>query len=162
LWIPRFPDGATTVERLAAVINGLTDFEHALLPLHPPQDEEPLRALRGRLRGEVETWAWAAPEEIPRRLMEADVVVSMRYHGLVLAALAERPVVALAAHGKVALLGEEMGAPVLRPGDWTAESLATALRRASAHPPVDPASRAVSARAALSDLARGLSSSLIS
>lgn len=162
VWIPRFPNGADTLARLAPLINELSDFEHALLPLHPPLDAGPLQALRALLRGDVATWAWAAPEELPRRLMEADVVVSMRYHGLVLAALAGRPVVALAAHGKVALLGEEMGVPVLRPGDATAESLATALRRAAARPPVDPATRAASARSALRDLARVLSSSLIS
>ena len=39
VWIPRFPDGEGTVRRLAPLLEGLTGFDHALLPLHPAHDD---------------------------------------------------------------------------------------------------------------------------
>jgi polysaccharide pyruvyl transferase WcaK-like protein len=54
-------------------------------------------------------------DELLPLIARHDAVVSMRYHGLLLAALAGRPAVAVAAHGKVAALGRALGVPVLSP-----------------------------------------------
>jgi polysaccharide pyruvyl transferase CsaB len=156
LWIPRFPDGEGTVRRLTPLLAGLPGFDHALLPLHPAHDDVFVEKLRAR--GPAVRWDGDTPDEIPRRLAEADVVVTMRYHGLVLAALAGRPAVALAAHGKVAQLARDLGVPVVEPRAWSVAALSAAVRDASARPPADPAPRAASARAALAELARELSS----
>jgi len=160
LWIPRFPDGRETARRLAPLLDGLPDVEHALLPLHAAHDDVFLEELRARLRAPTALWRADDPEGLPGVVAGADVVVSMRYHGLVLASLAGRPAVALAAHGKVAELATALGAPVLRPAMWSAAAVSDALRGAVAAPAADAAVRRASARAALGSLRRELSSAL--
>lgn len=160
LWMPRFPDGRQTVRRLAPLLDGLPEVDHALLPLHPAHDGVFLEELRARLREPTALWRAEDPENLPRVVAGADVVVSMRYHGLVLAALSGRPAVALAAHGKVADLATALGAPVLRPAEWSVAALHAALRSAAVSAPREVAARRASAHEALGALCRELSSTL--
>jgi polysaccharide pyruvyl transferase CsaB len=102
LWIPRFPLHRKRLEELASRAGGTPGF----LLLHPLIDRREFAGLPGVER-------WRDPEDLLSLIGNYDAVVSMRYHGLVLGALAGRPVVALAAHGKVAGLAKELGCPVL-------------------------------------------------
>ncbi len=94
LWIPRWPSAAAV--------------KAPALLLHPREDEKRFGHLAPLER-------WETPADLFSVLRRYDAVVSMRYHGIVLAALAARPVVAVAAHGKVASLGRSLGCPVLSP-----------------------------------------------
>lgn len=160
LWIPRFPDGSETVRRLASLLDGLPDVDHALLGLHPAHDDVFLEELRHTRRGPTSLCRADDPEGLFRAVAKADVVVSMRYHGVVLAALAGRPTVALAAHGKVADLAVDLGIPVLRSPGCSAGGLSDALRDAVAVSAAVTASRRDAARTALEGLRRELSSML--
>jgi len=119
LWIPRRPVRRERLEALASRAGGAPGF----LLLHPSEDEREFGGLPG-----LEDRR--APEELPALIGSYDAVVSMRYHGLVLGALAGRPVVALAAHGKVAGLAGELECPVLGL-DASAAQVSAALAAAS-------------------------------
>lgn len=160
LWIPRFPDGEDTVRRLIPLMDGLPEFEHALLALHPAHDGVYVEKLRSRLRAPTPLWKSDGPEGLPAVVAGADVVLSMRYHGLVLAALARRPAVALAAHGKVAELATSLGSPVLTVSEGSVPALRAALRLTLAGPLPDASPRRASARRALGALRGELSSVL--
>ena len=119
LWIPRRPMRRARLEALASRAGGAPGF----LLLHPLEDEREFGGLPG-LEGRRD------PEELVTLVGGYDAVVSMRYHGLVLGALAGRPVVALAAHGKVAGLAKDLGCPALGP-DASAGQVSEALAAAS-------------------------------
>ena len=130
LWIPRRPADAERIQRLASFAGGDAGF----LLLHPAEDRQTF----GRLPG-IEPWS--DPGELVSLIRGYDAVVSMRYHGLVLAALAGRPAAALAAHPKVAALAAELGQPSL-PVDASAARLMEALQAASpARAPITEARR---------------------
>jgi polysaccharide pyruvyl transferase WcaK-like protein len=121
LWIPRSP---LTEERLRALAERAGGAP-AFLFLQPSRD---VRAFGGLPAVE----SWEDPAVLPSLFLGHDAVVSMRYHGLVLAALTGRPAVALAAHGKVAVVAAALGFPVLppdAPSARVAEALAGAFER---------------------------------
>ena len=73
---------------------------------------------------------WSDPSELPALIARYDAVVSMRYHGVLLAALAGRPSVALAHEGKVAALAA--GVFVIFASGWAyARSLSRLLATAT-------------------------------
>lgn len=123
LWIPRRP---LRFERLLSLA-GKTGPAPGFLFLHPARDAGDFPSLPG-------LESWNTLDDLPAIAGGYDAVVSMRYHGLVLAALAGRPAVAMAAHPKVAALGESLGCPVVPPTVSAArleEALAESFRRAS-------------------------------
>jgi polysaccharide pyruvyl transferase WcaK-like protein len=142
LWIPRSPADPGVVKRLSAGA--------PVLFLHPAQDAKFFRSSSpnafvgdpgspqddGSLLGFISTHA---------------AVVSMRYHGLLLAALAGRPAVAWPLHPKVEALARELRCPILKETPSPAE-VDAALRDAAAEQP-RIAARAAALRAAA---ARGL------
>jgi polysaccharide pyruvyl transferase CsaB len=109
LWILRDPADPQRLSRVARAVGEKIGFSPTFLFLHPDRDRFFLKGL-----SPVEPWETA--ENIARVMGEHDAVVSMRYHGLVLAALAGRPAVALSAHGKVRGLARQLGCPVVDPG----------------------------------------------
>jgi polysaccharide pyruvyl transferase WcaK-like protein len=90
--------------------------------MHPEEDR--------RVFGEISTIeGWKDVDDLLPIFRRHDAVVSMRYHGLLLAALADRPAVAVAAHGKVSSLARALDCPVLRP-EASREDVDVALRDA--------------------------------
>lgn len=156
LWIPRAPASA---EEWAGKVNGLRALEpwdHGFLMMHPAQDRALLGALRARLTFPHRLETWERPEEVWAILGRYDLVVSMRYHGLVAAALTSRPAAALAAHGKVDVLARELGASRLSWGA-TATDWRERIRAAFDRGPASPGERPDVARRDLAALERWLS-----
>lgn len=118
LWIPRDPLRQERLEALSSRAGG----SRGILLLHPTRDAREFGGLAG-------LESWKGPEEILPLIEAHDAVVSMRYHGLVLAALAGRPAVALSAHPKVSALAGLLGFPVLSP-DAGAGEVSRALAEA--------------------------------
>jgi polysaccharide pyruvyl transferase CsaB len=121
LWIPRAPAKRERIEALAARVGGTPGY----LFLHPSRDA-------GAFDSPPGTEPWDSVEDLLPIFGGYDAVVSMRYHGLLLAALAGRPAVALAAHPKVSALAEELGFPSL-PFETSAARVSEALMSAFAH-----------------------------
>lgn len=156
LWVLRAPLSA---DALASVLNGLRaqePWDHGFLPFHPAHDRPVVAALRARLNFPHWLETWNRPDEIFATLGRYDLVVSMRYHGLVAAALTSRPAVALAAHGKVESLARELGVP--RVSETTSiDDWRKTLRTGFDQGPASPGERPAIARRNLSALARWLS-----
>lgn len=156
LWVLRFPPGRENPPDWADRLNALAlskDWEHAFLLLQPDQDAPGLARFRAHLNFFHREEKWESPEavfEIPSRY---DLVVSMRFHGLVSAALARRPAVGLALHGKVERLAQDMGALTL-PWEGSPEVWEEILSTAFQQGPAEVARWAEDARQGLADLAR--------
>lgn len=105
-----------------------------LVALDPPKDEPLARAVAARMRRPAAVLA-PPPLDVPAVLARGRVVVAMRYHGGVCAALARRPAVLLGYSAKVPDLAGDLEAPLLPwelpdPGE-----LAAAVEAALARPP---------------------------
>ncbi len=148
LWIPRFPEGARSVRRFTRIFHAHRDVRHAVWGLHSAEDERWIAAGRREWPKDVEAGVVDAPDDLFRRAASADLVVSMRYHGVVAAGLAGRPVLAWGGYGKVRLLAESMGVPLWDPG--TSDS--NVLLRAMARTPFNSGPWEEAARTALGSL----------
>jgi len=123
------------------------------LPFHQHQDRDLLAELQRRgLLGEalrrrgVQVEA-ATPEQAMQHFQGASLVLAMRLHGLILAALAGSPCAALSYDPKVAAAAEALGCPCLdlvapapMPSSGAAERLAASWEPLLDHPP-DPSRR---------------------
>jgi polysaccharide pyruvyl transferase CsaB len=156
LWVLR-ESSAEDADLWARALNGLSEaapWEHGFMAFHPSQDLPFLARVRARLGFFHRLETWTRLPTVFEKMAAYDAVVSMRFHGLVAAALMTRPSVAVAAHGKVTRLGESLGRPVTALGDVTAESLEAAIRQAwrAPVPAVFVADQRAQARKALSAL----------
>lgn len=148
LWIPRFPDGARSVRRFTSLFHAHREVHHAVWGLHPAEDERWIAEGRREWPDNVEAGVIDVPDDLFGRIAAADLVVSMRYHGVVAAGLAGRPVLALGGYGKVRLLAESMGVPLWDPAVSNKDVLLRAMERT----PFDSRPWEESARTALSSL----------
>ncbi len=134
LWVLRSVNADQDEEaELSALLGDLASrrsFEHGFLCLQPSLD---MSLLAERFSGmpffhRLETWT--RTDELPAIIQRYDVVVTMRFHGIVLANLSDRPAVALSGHAKVAQLAADMGWPVVPRSGADAGSLERAIRQA--------------------------------
>ncbi len=160
-WYRTAADGETRQSALrdavaAALAGSIEDgWSARLLSCYWPRDLEEMQALAADRRlGDAEVIEheldWAA---LTAAVGDADLVVAMRYHAVAAAAMAGRPVIALAYEPKVRALAAELGLPTVdvdAPG--LAGNLATAVATAVADP--DTARPDPAALAALRDRAR--------
>lgn len=112
------------LERLARAATG----ETVALAMHPRFDGDAVTRLQA-VQPRLERLPAATPGEALARVAAARVVVSVRLHGCILAALARVPFVALAYDPKVAGFAAQVGAEVVDP-DATAAELEAACERA--------------------------------
>ena len=155
LWIPRFPHGMEDVDRLAKILNSLGSshpWAQGLLAFHPEGDGQNLGRLRARLNFFHRLETWKTLDDLWDRLKAYDVIVSMRFHGVLLGVLAGRAVLALAEHGKVRDLARDLAVPCLSLNEWRVTEGGTLLASVFAQGPVSPGSRPAHARAVLSSL----------
>lgn len=117
----------------------------AVLAIQPGEDERELERLRAGVEG-LEPWSAADHREALRRIAASGMVLSARLHGLVLAAVAGRPLAGLVYDPKVRGFCERLGAPVFSPP----VDVAALSRVALARPAPDPA-RLAALRASAED-----------
>jgi polysaccharide pyruvyl transferase CsaB len=156
LWVFRFSSDPTEAKRWADHLNALassTGWKQDFLSFHPAQDRAGLSRLRTHLTFFHREEKWNTPNEIIEVMARYDLVVSLRYHGLVAATLARRPVVGLATHDKVGRLTADLGCGLLKP-DETADDWETVIREAFDRGPVPMGRRTEDARRGLADLSR--------
>ncbi|MBL0057958.1 MAG: polysaccharide pyruvyl transferase family protein [Elusimicrobia bacterium] len=159
LWIPRFssggPESASWIEGVRSLSAG-ANWEHGFLPLHPTEDGPSLARARARFPFPHRLETWADPDDLFDRITRYDLVVSLRYHGLLAAVLAHRPALAVEVYGKVGDLARELGVPVIPPSVAGFEAWREMLIRAFLAGPVDPGDRPARAKEALEALGRSL------
>jgi polysaccharide pyruvyl transferase CsaB len=158
LWVPRFLAKALGGESFGAALKSLSlDFDQGVLALHPEEDAPSLEGFRreGFPFQRVETWA--VPGDVFERMAAYDLVVTMRYHGLIAAVLAGRPVIAIAGHGKVRALARELDVPIVEPGSVSSVDWRALCRRTFAEGPRSSGDRPLRAARALESLRRDLS-----
>lgn len=106
------PDHAS---RAAAALDAAaerTGLAVRLVALEPPKDSPLLHAVAERLRAPAEV-VEPAPLDVPAAVARGRVVVAMRYHAGVAAALGRRPAVLLGYSPKVGGLGDDLDARTL-------------------------------------------------
>ncbi|HOW27997.1 MAG TPA: polysaccharide pyruvyl transferase family protein [Elusimicrobiota bacterium] len=89
------------------------EWSFGFLPMHPALDMPFLSALFQRLNGLHRLEKWGEERQIPEILASYDLVVSMRYHGLLLSGLVSTPFIGLYAHDKARRFCESVGAPAI-------------------------------------------------
>ena len=125
LWIPRFPTLENQGISLRLALESLpAPLHQGILALDPEEDGPSLARFRNAVKVFHQWESWAKPNDLFEILSRYDLVVTMRYHGLVAAALAGRPVVAIPGHGKVADLARELRVTIVDPlsvstTDWS-------------------------------------------
>lgn len=139
-----FDDQQMLSETLATSVATIAveyDLEVVLVPhLHGPEAEtEMLRTLTDAISthgADVRTAAVNTLDDYRRTLAEAEAVVSMRYHGLILAAMAGVPCVSLAYENKMVEAATYLGLStlVLDVGSVAQEQIQTRLREALSRP----------------------------
>jgi polysaccharide pyruvyl transferase WcaK-like protein len=146
-WRPLPSLGETEWRALLAALAKLavaTERQVLWLPFHRRQDPGLLRHLeaKGWLPPALAARSREESAESPRQAMEvferAGLVVAMRLHGLILAALAGAPCAALSYDPKVAAAAAGLGCPCLDPADAGSSSPLPEWRRCLDLPP-DPA-----------------------
>jgi polysaccharide pyruvyl transferase CsaB len=107
--------------------------------LYWPRDREAADAVIGRMSAADASRSLDGPldwDELVAELRDARVVVAMRYHAIVCAALAGRPVVPIAYEPKVVALAQALGLPYLHVDDPDFDRRLPELTRAAlANPP---------------------------
>jgi polysaccharide pyruvyl transferase CsaB len=155
LWIPRFSSLDEGGGCLKPVFRSLSEtLEQGLLAFHPFDDAVDLARFRQCLRVFHRLETWNDPTEIFDRISRYDVVVTMRYHGIVAAVLAGRPVVAIPGHGKVLELARELKVPIVAPSAVSTTDWGDVLHRAFDAGAPSPGDRPARAASALEDMAR--------
>jgi polysaccharide pyruvyl transferase CsaB len=160
LWILRFPDDPPReADAWADRLNALAraePWEHGFLALHPELDGPALTRLRRRLDFFHRLETWREPEDVFAAVARYDLVVSMRFHGVIAARLARRPAVAVAAHAKVRRAAEEAGVPVAEAGADLGRVVRGAFDSGTWRDPSRVAALAGRARTGLRDLERAI------
>jgi polysaccharide pyruvyl transferase WcaK-like protein len=149
-WFHKDADGAVRWEgfrdAIAAALSPVVEERPIeFVGLYRPQDEHAAGDVRSAMgpAGEalrvssIETWA-----ELLERVAGSSLVVAMRYHVLLAAAVAERPAIAIAYEPKVTALAGELSTPALAPDDPELAAKLGALIRGGAVPVPDPAATA--------------------
>lgn len=152
LWVLRFPRSGPGGFFSFGRAGALGQWEHGVLSMDPVGDADGVGRWRNAAPFFTRVERWGDPDDLLRVMGRYDVVVTMRYHGLVCAALAGRPALAIPGHGKVRELAVDLGVPVLEPWNGPVE-WPDVLNRAflKGAPPVG--NRPEQARRALADLA---------
>ena len=125
------------------VLSASRDRDVVWLPFHREQDQGLLSALqqRGLLPASLARRCRELEVTEPAAAMEhfarAGLVVAMRLHGLILAALAGGPVAALSYDPKVAAAAQSLGCPLQDLGSAPALDLAAQWQQVLDHPPAD-------------------------
>lgn len=154
LWIPRFPTLEDQGVSLRVVFRSLPgNFKHGLLALDPSEDGPALARFRNGLEVFHRLETWTTPDDIFEILSRYDLVVTMRYHGLVAAVLAGRPVVAVPGHGKVLDLARELNVPIVELKAVLSADWPDILRRAFEAGAPSAGDRPTRSAAALEELA---------
>lgn len=83
-----------------------------LLVFFPAQDTELAQKVADLSKSGVTIRQWQRPEDLLSWMQEYELIVGMRYHALVLAALSERPFIGWGYQRKVASLCRDFGQPV--------------------------------------------------
>ncbi|MBK8576412.1 MAG: polysaccharide pyruvyl transferase family protein [Elusimicrobia bacterium] len=155
LWIPRL--SALAQADLPTVFGSLPRaIEQGLLAFHPSEDGPALGRFRDGLGMFHRLETWKDPADIFERISKYDVVVTMRYHGLVAAVLAGRPVVAIPGHGKVLNLARELNVPTVDPAAVSTTDWFGVIRRAFEAGAPSAGDRPARAAAALEEMARAV------
>ncbi len=117
LWILRFSGiEDASVQKWQKALNQLsetTHHTHGFIVLHPWHDDRPLACLCQGLRFFHTIEKWRTSTDMIKVIQKYDTVISMRYHGLVLAGLCRRACLAVPAHQKVAHLADSLLIPAL-------------------------------------------------
>ena len=121
--------------------------------MDPSEDGPALARFRSGLEVFHRLETWTTPNDLFEVLSRYDVVVTMRYHGLVAATLAGRPVVAVPGHGKVLDLARELNVPMVNPLAVLSTDWPDVLRRAVEAGAPSVGDRPTRAAAALEELA---------
>lgn len=154
LWIPRFPALEDQGVSLRAALHSFPgNIKQGILALDPCEDAPALARFRNGLEIFHRLETWTTPNDLFEVLSRYDVVVTMRYHGLVAAALAGRPVVAVPGHGKVLDLARELNVPIVNPHAVLSTDWPDVLRRAFEAGAPTAGNRPTRAAAALEELA---------
>jgi polysaccharide pyruvyl transferase WcaK-like protein len=149
-WFHKDADGALRWEGFrdavaAALSPVVEDNPVEFIALYRPQDEHAAGDVRSAMEpaGEAlsvssfETWA-----QLLERVAGSSLVVAMRYHVLLAAAVAERPAIAIAYEPKVTALAGELSTPAIAPDDPDLATKLSALIRGGAVPVPDRAATA--------------------
>jgi polysaccharide pyruvyl transferase CsaB len=157
LWIPRFPSEINAGGGFGGALRSVSPhYQYGFLPLHPMEDRIPLAQCRQGFPHFHRLETWHVPGDIFERIAAYDLVVTMRYHGLIAAVLAGRPVIAIPGHGKVRDLAQELEVPMIEPGAVASTDWARVFRNAFEMGPRSPGVRPAQAAMALKDLLRDL------
>jgi polysaccharide pyruvyl transferase WcaK-like protein len=149
-WFHKDAKGAVRWEEFrdavaAALSPQVEDAPIEFVGLYRPQDEHAAAEVRssmgaaGAAVGISSFESWAALLE---RVADSSLVVAMRYHVLLAAAVAERPAIAIAYEPKVTALAHELSTPALAPDDPELAAKLGALLRGGAVPAPDRAATA--------------------
>ncbi|MBI4397486.1 MAG: polysaccharide pyruvyl transferase family protein [Elusimicrobia bacterium] len=127
LWILRFPGkNGSEIELWTKALNFVAEhahWAHGFLAFHPELDMPSLSRLRAGLRFFHRLESWTTAQDLFDVIRRYDIVISMRFHGVLAAHLAGRPCVAVAGHQKVGDIAELLGDPVLLPENLDGRSL---------------------------------------
>ncbi|MBP9128455.1 MAG: polysaccharide pyruvyl transferase family protein [Elusimicrobia bacterium] len=127
-------------------------WDHGILALDPTEDAEGVGRFRSMTPFFTRLERWSQPDDLLSVMGRYDLVVTMRYHGLVCAALAGRPALAIPSHGKVQDLADELGVSTVCP--WVGVvNWPSVLYNAFLKGPPEVGERPNQARLALDDLA---------
>jgi polysaccharide pyruvyl transferase CsaB len=154
-WIPRMaslPDAGTALGNTFQSLPA--DLQHGIIPFDPFEDGPALADLKKRFPVFPPVETWSTVHDVFDRLSRYDLVVTMRYHGLVAAALAGRPVIAIPSHRKVADLACALRVPTVEPGSVASTDWVRLFRRTFDSGAPTPGDRPARAAAALDQIAR--------
>lgn len=152
LWVLRFPRQGRSGHFSLGESPWPREWEHGVLPLDPTEDAEGVGVFRSGAPFATRLERWTDPDDLLRVMGRYDLVITMRYHGLVCAALAGRPALAIPGHGKVQDLAVELGVPAVEP--WSEPvNWPTVLNGSFMKGPIGVGRRPDEARRALDDLA---------
>lgn len=154
LWIPRFPaleDQGVSLRTAFQSFPG--DIKQGILALDPSEDGPALARFRNGLEVFHRLETWTTTNDLFEILSRYDLVVTMRYHGLLAAALAGRPIVAVPGHGKVLDLARELNVPIVEPTAFLYTDWPNVLHRTFEAGAPSAGDRRTRAAAALEELA---------
>lgn len=155
LWIPRL---ASLEEQGLSLNNAFRSFpekiRQGVLPLDPSEDGPSLARFINGTDTPPRLETWTTPQDIFDRLARYDLVIAMRYHGLVAAVLAGRPVIAIPAHGKVRDLARELNVPMVEPRSISSTDWVSLLEKTFETGAPKPGDRPANAINALNEFAR--------
>jgi len=152
LWILRVPKNEFSRSALLHALKTEGPWQHGLMMFHPSEDAPGLGWLRSHLPFFHTQEHWTTPSDLLEKMANWDLVVTMRYHGLVAASLVGRPALALSHHGKVQNLAESLKIPSTPLENSFQVSWPTLFQQSFANGPVSPTPRPIQSQQALQNL----------